>query len=136
MIGAVDSEAHRDIKEQRPAMVSFILWTTASKTHLQPTRSSSIKVRDIAGLYLNSPDHAVALRVVKKMQIQALDRTQPMLPMGLCYVCVRPTTQQKIACSLNDQVHRGHKWTKVYSGTLLRPHLYAASQQLLVADDL
>ena len=42
------------------------------------------KVRDIVGLYLNPPDHAVVLCVDEK--IQALQRTQPMLPMGLGYV--------------------------------------------------
>ena len=44
------------------------------------------KVRDIVGLYLNPPDHAVVLCVDEKTQIQALQRTQPMLPMGLGYV--------------------------------------------------
>ncbi|MCY3940403.1 MAG: IS630 family transposase [Gammaproteobacteria bacterium] len=44
------------------------------------------KVRDIVGLYLNPPDHAVVLCVDEKSQIQALQRTQPMLPMGLGYV--------------------------------------------------
>ena len=44
------------------------------------------KVRDIVGLYLNPPDHAVVLCVDEKTQVQALDRTQPMLPMGLGYV--------------------------------------------------
>lgn len=44
------------------------------------------KVRDIVGLYLNPPDKAVVLGVDEKSQIQALDRTQPMLPMGLGYV--------------------------------------------------
>ena len=44
------------------------------------------KVRDIVGLYLNPPDHAVVLCVDEKTQIQALDRTQPLLPMGLGYV--------------------------------------------------
>ena len=39
------------------------------------------KVRDIAGLYMNPPDHALVLCVDEKSQIQALDRTQPMLPM-------------------------------------------------------
>ena len=41
------------------------------------------KVRDIVGLYLNPPDHAVVLCVDEKSQIQALQRTQPVLPMGL-----------------------------------------------------
>ena len=44
------------------------------------------KVRDIVGLYLNPPDHAVVLCVDEKSQIQALDRTQPTLPIGLGYV--------------------------------------------------
>ena len=38
------------------------------------------KVIDIVGLYLNPPDHAVVLSVDEKSQIQALDRTQPGLP--------------------------------------------------------
>jgi transposase len=39
------------------------------------------KVRDIVGLYLNPPDRALVLCVDEKAQIQALDRTQPLLPM-------------------------------------------------------
>ena len=39
------------------------------------------KVRDIAGLYLNPPDRALVLCVDEKAQIQALDRSQPLLPM-------------------------------------------------------
>ena len=44
------------------------------------------KVRDIVGLYVNPPEHAVVLSVDEKSQIQALDRTQPGLPMkkGRC----------------------------------------------------
>ena len=39
------------------------------------------KVRDIVGLYLNPPDRAVVLCVDEKPQIQALDRSQPTLPL-------------------------------------------------------
>jgi len=39
------------------------------------------KVRDVVGLYMNPPDHAVVLCVDEKTSIQALDRTQPSLPM-------------------------------------------------------
>jgi len=63
---------------------------------LQPHRRKSFKlstdpffvekVRDIVGLYLSPPQKAVVLCVDEKSQIQALDRTQPMLPMGLGYV--------------------------------------------------
>lgn len=63
---------------------------------LQPHRSKSFKlstdpffvekVRDIVGLYLNPPDNALVLCVDEKSQIQALDRTQPVLPIGLGYV--------------------------------------------------
>jgi transposase len=58
---------------------------------LQPHRSESFKlskdplfidkVRDIVGLYLSPPDRAMVLCVDEKSQIQALDRTQPLLPM-------------------------------------------------------
>ena len=58
---------------------------------LQPHRSRYVqavagsavgrKVRDIVGLYMNPPDHALVLCVDEKSQIQALDRTQPLLPM-------------------------------------------------------
>jgi transposase len=58
---------------------------------LQPHRSETFKlssdplfvekVRDIVGLYLDPPDRAVVLCVDEKSQIQALDRTQPLLPM-------------------------------------------------------
>lgn len=63
---------------------------------LQPHRQKSFKlstdplfvdkVRDIVGLYLNPPDKALVLCVDEKSQIQALERTQPLLPMGLGYV--------------------------------------------------
>src|ERR1700719_1057050 len=59
--------------------------------NLQPHRTETFKlsadplfvdkVRDIVGLYLNPPDHALVLCVDEKSQIQALDRTQPLLPM-------------------------------------------------------
>jgi transposase len=63
---------------------------------LQPHRAKSFKlstdpffvekVRDIVGLYLNPPDKALVLCVDEKSQVQALERTQPLLPMGLGYV--------------------------------------------------
>lgn len=42
------------------------------------------KVRDIVGLYMNPPDRAVVLCVDEKSQVQALNRTQPILPLGPC----------------------------------------------------
>ena len=58
---------------------------------LQPHRSETFKlspdpqliekVRDIVGLYMNPPDHAMVFCVDEKSQIQALDRTQPLLPL-------------------------------------------------------
>ena len=58
---------------------------------LQPHRSESFKlspdplliekVRDIVGLYMNPPAHALVFCVDEKSQIQALDRTQPLLPL-------------------------------------------------------
>ncbi len=44
------------------------------------------KVEDIVGLYMNPPAHAVVVSIDEKSQIQALDRTQPGLPLkpGRC----------------------------------------------------
>ena len=58
---------------------------------LQPHRTETFKlsadplfiekVRDVVGLYLNPPDRALVLCVDEKSQIQALDRTRPLLPL-------------------------------------------------------
>lgn len=59
---------------------------------LQPHRTETFKlssdpffvekVRDIVGLYLNPPERTLVLSVDEKSQVQALDRTQPLLPLG------------------------------------------------------
>jgi putative transposase len=64
--------------------------------HLKPHRIQTFKLstdplfieklRDVVGLYLNPPDNALVLCVDEKSQCQALQRTQPMLPLGLGYV--------------------------------------------------
>ena len=45
-----------------------------------------MKVEDIVGLYMDPPKHAVVVSIDEKSQIQALDRTQPGLPLkpGKC----------------------------------------------------
>ena len=58
---------------------------------LQPHRTDSFKlsadpffvekVRDVVGLYMNPPDRALVLCIDEKSQVQALDRTQPVLPL-------------------------------------------------------
>jgi transposase len=48
---------------------------------LSPDPQLIEKVRDIVGLYMNPPEHAVVFCVDEKSQIQALDRTQPLSPM-------------------------------------------------------
>jgi putative transposase len=62
---------------------------------LQPHRTDSFKLstdaffieklRDVVGLYLHPPENALVLCVDEKSQTQALERTQPMLPLGLGY---------------------------------------------------
>jgi len=83
--------AAKDTKLSRPTV--HRIWRAFG---LQPHRQRHFKlstdpffvekVRDIVGLYLNPPDKAMVLCVDEKSQIQALDRTQPLLPMGLGYV--------------------------------------------------
>jgi len=58
------------------------------KPHLRETFKLSTdpyfveKVRDVVGLYMSPPENAIVLSVDEKSQVQALDRTQPLLPMA------------------------------------------------------
>src|SRR5205807_2222866 len=67
--------------------VQWIWHAHGLKPHLVDTfkvsrdKNFATKVADVVGLYLNPPDKAVVLCVDEKSQIQALDRTQPGLPM-------------------------------------------------------
>ncbi len=74
---------------------------------LQPHRTESFKLsdapffieklRDVVGLYLSPPDKALVICVDEKSQCQALERTQPMLPMGAAMSRVSPTTTSATA---------------------------------------
>jgi len=67
------------------------VWRIWKTFGLQPHRQETFKlstdpffiekVRDVVGLYMNPPEHALVLCVDEKSQVQALDRTQPLLPM-------------------------------------------------------
>lgn len=75
-----------------PSMVHRVLRANQLKPHLvRPFKISNDKnfvekVLDVVGLYLDPPEHALVLSADEKSQIQALDRTQPSLPMipGRC----------------------------------------------------
>lgn len=70
-----------------PTVVHKILRANDLKPHLSRTFKVSRdpqfaeKVRDIVGLYLNPPQNAVVVSLDEKTQIQALERTQPILPL-------------------------------------------------------
>jgi transposase len=74
------------------AMVNRVWRDHGLKPHLSRTfklsndRRFVEKLNDVVGLYLNPPEHALVLCVDEKSQIQALDRTQPGLPLkkGRC----------------------------------------------------
>lgn len=67
------------------------IWRIWRTFGLQPHRQETFKlstdpffiekVRDVVGLYMHPPEHALVLCVDEKSQVQALDRTQPLLPM-------------------------------------------------------
>ena len=69
----------------------FTVSTTWKKWGLQPWRCETFKfstdpeleakIRDVVGLYLDPPEKAIVLCVDEKSQVQALDRTAPILPM-------------------------------------------------------
>ena len=89
------------------------------------------KLEDIVGLYLNPPEHAIVLCADEKSQIQALDRTQPGLPMkkGRCgtmthdykrygtatlFAAINALQGQVI--SMCDDRHRHQEWLKFLRG--------------------
>jgi hypothetical protein len=69
----------------------FTVSTTWKRWGLQPWRVQTFKfstdpeleakIRDVVGLYLNPPEQAVVLCIDEKSQVQALDRTAPVLPL-------------------------------------------------------
>ena len=85
----------RDMAQQTDISKSTVqrVWSAFGlKPHRQETFKLSTdpffieKLRDIVGLYLNPPQNALVLCVDEKSQCQALERSQPLLPMGLGYV--------------------------------------------------
>jgi len=83
--------------------VSRIWRAFGLKPHLVETWKLSadpefiVKVRDVVGLYMSPPEHALVLAVDEKSQIQALDRTAPCLP-------ILPTTPER---RTHDYVRHG-----------------------------
>lgn len=85
------------------------------------------KLESIVGLYLNPPEHAIVLCADEKSQIQALDRTQPGLPMkkgrcgtmthdykrhGTATLFAALNTLDGTVISMCDQRHRHQEWLK------------------------
>ena len=76
---------------KRLGMSETTVWRIWQSVGLKPHRTETFKfstdpeletkVRDVVGLYLAPPERAIVLSVDEKTQIQALDRTQPMLPL-------------------------------------------------------
>ena len=93
---AVEAETLLEVRHVETGLSKSTVHRYLTLFGLQPHRPKSFKrsndpffiekVRDIVGLYLNSPDHALVLCVDEKSQCQALERTQPVLPMGLGYI--------------------------------------------------
>ena len=114
-------------------MVSRVWRANGLKPHLSHTfkvsndRRFEEKLMDVVGLYLNPPEHALVLSADEKSQIQALDRTQPSLPLkkGRCGTMTHDykrngTTTLFAALSTLDgkvistcmQRHRHQEWIK------------------------
>jgi transposase len=89
------------------------------------------KLEDIVGLYLNPPEHAIVLCADEKSQIQALDRTQPGLPIkkGRCGTMTHDYKRNGTATlfaalnalegeviSMCDDRHRHQEWLKFLRG--------------------
>src|SRR5262245_31171005 len=114
------------------------------KPHLVETfkisrdKNFAAKVEDVVGLYLNPPDKALVLCVDEKSQIQALDRTQPGLPMkkGRAVWCHRASrvevasvTRQACLGSYSQRGRHGLHPTQRWSSACIGEHRPAACSQ-------
>ena len=83
-----DGQSHRHLGGFGAAHLAGAQTSAAPAAHFKRSRDPSFaaKLTDIVGLYLDPPPHAVVLSIDEKSQIQALDRTQPGLPIkpGRC----------------------------------------------------
>ena len=116
-----------------PSSVRRIWKRNGLKPHLHRTFKLSNdprfaeKLDDVVGLYLNPPENAIVLSVDEKSQIQALDRTQPGLPLkkGRCgtmthdYKRNGTTTLFAAMCTITGKIistcmpkHRHQEWLK------------------------
>ncbi len=88
---------------ERLGMSETTVWRIWQSVGLKPHRTETFKfstdpdleakVRDVVGLYLAPPERAIVLSVDEKTQIQALDRTAPMLPLRPGQVAAHPRLQ-------------------------------------------
>ncbi len=66
-----------------------------------PDPDFETKMTEIAGLYINTPENALVLCVDEKTQIQAMDKTQPELPMISRNAKRQITTYKKMGCFID-----------------------------------
>ena len=100
----------------------------ALKPHLVKTfkvsrdKNFAAKVEDVVGLYLNPPDKALVLCVDEKSQIQALDRTQPGLPMkkGRAGTMTR-NPDELLSWIRSDRIHRSGDGTMLEAAGVCPP---------------
>jgi hypothetical protein len=99
----------------RHALASCECHTALETFKLSTDPDFVAKVRDVVGLYVSPPERALVLCVDEKSQIQALDRSQPMLPM-------RP----------GQPARRSHDYTRHGTTSLLQAdHVSPARRSLL-----
>ena len=82
--GARAARRHRACRRRQCIGSGGLLAAAAPHGDVQALNRSAVRreaVRDIVGLYLDPPEKALVICVDEKSQIQALDRTQPVLPM-------------------------------------------------------
>jgi transposase len=106
------------------------------------------KLQDIVGLYLHPPEHAIVLSCDEKSQIQALDRTQPSLPLkpGRCGTMTHDykrngTTSLFAAMNISDGTiigeclprHRHQEWLRFLN--IIKEHVPADKEVHLICDN-
>jgi hypothetical protein len=98
--GAGDQQVHREQDMAQPQHQA------APHRDFQAIRNFLEKLTDVVGLYLNPPEKAIVLCIDEKSQIQALQRTQPGLPL------------KKGRCGTMTHDHKRHGTTTLFAASM------------------
>jgi hypothetical protein len=109
-----DGAHRRHLGGERAATVGRQQHQAAPLAHLQTVERPAVEEKfwDVIGLYLDPPDKALVLCYDEKSQCQALERTQPGLPLGIGHIRNKHLWLSAYSRKVCDFFGRLQRWTR------------------------